>query len=56
MFKVPSDSGASIPGIAVMVPDDHIDEAHLLIESEGSYNDYYDVALHDDYEDDYDEF
>ncbi len=39
---------AGFPGIAVMVPEDHIDEAHVLIESQGAYNDFYDMVFHDD--------
>ena len=30
-------------GVAVMVPEDYIDEAHSLIESEGSFPDFYDM-------------
>ena len=38
-------------GIAVMVPEDNIDEAHLLIESQNEYNDFYDMVFNtDDFE------
>ncbi len=43
----PNDAGGFL-GIAVMVPEDHIDEAHVLIESQGVYNDFYDMVFHDD--------
>jgi hypothetical protein len=31
--------------IAVMVPEDHLDEAHVIIESQDAYDDFYDLAL-----------
>ncbi|MCD6392431.1 MAG: hypothetical protein J7M40_02880 [Planctomycetes bacterium] len=46
--KPQSDDAGGFPGIAVMVPEDHIDEAHVLIESQGAYNDFYDMVFHDD--------
>ena len=46
--KSQSDDTSGFPGIAVMVPEDHIDEAHVLIESQGAYNDFYDMVFHDD--------
>jgi len=39
--------------IAVMVPEDFLDEAHVVIESQGAYDDFYDFALEDDDEDDF---
>jgi len=38
-------------GVAVLVPEDHIDEAHILIESEGACSDFYDMVFHDADED-----
>jgi len=38
-------------GVAVMVPEDYLDEAHVVIESQDAYDDFYDLALED--EDDY---
>lgn len=35
-------------GIAVMVPEDSLDEAHVLIESKDAYDDFYDLAFEDD--------
>jgi len=40
------------PGIAVMVPEDHLDEAHVLIESQSSNDSFYDLALSDSFADD----
>jgi len=40
-------------GIAVMVPEDFLDEAHVIIESQDAYDDFYDFALEDDDEDDF---
>ena len=41
-------------GVAVMVPEDFLDEAHVVIESQDAYDDFYDSALEDEDEDDYD--
>lgn len=35
-------------GIAVMVPEDFLDEAHVVIESQNTYDDFYDIALEDE--------
>lgn len=35
-------------GIAVMVPEDFLDEAHVVIESQGAYDDFYDIALEEE--------
>ena len=40
-------------GIAVMVPEDFIDEAHVVIESQDAYDDFYDFALEDETDDDF---
>ena len=34
-----------------MVPEDYLDEAHVIIESQGAYDDFYDFALEDDEDD-----
>lgn len=41
-------------GIAVMVPEDFLDEAHVVIESQDAYDDFYDFALEDEGEGDFD--
>jgi hypothetical protein len=45
---------ADAKGIAVMVPEDFIDEAHVIIESQDAYDDFYDFALEDEDNDDFD--
>ena len=40
--------------IAVMVPDEFLDEAHVIIESQDAYDDFYDLALDDEDEMDFD--
>jgi len=38
----------------VMVPEDYLDEAHVIIESQNAYDDFYDFALEDQEEEDFD--
>ncbi|MBN1816116.1 MAG: hypothetical protein JW828_02075 [Sedimentisphaerales bacterium] len=45
-IKTGPEPGTSFPGVAVMVPEDFLDEAHLLIESEGGCSDFYDMVFH----------
>ena len=40
--------------IAVMVPEDFLDEAHVVIQSQDAYEDFYDIALEDEEDDDLD--
>ena len=40
--------------IAVMVPEDFLDEAHVIIESQHAYDDFYDLALEDERDADFD--
>ncbi len=40
--------------IAVMVPEDFLDEAHVVIESQDAYDDFYDFAVEDENDDDFD--
>lgn len=35
------------PSIALLVPEDFLDEAHVLIESQNAYDDFYDLAFED---------
>jgi len=48
--------GGAINGksIAVMVPEDFLDEAHVVIESQDAYDDFYDFALEDEDTEDFD--
>ena len=58
MTKEFSEETASIKGIAIMVPEDFIDEAHVVIDSQNAYDDFYDLAIEDEFADDFhdDEF
>jgi hypothetical protein len=40
-------------GVAVMVPEDFIDEAHVVIESQDAYDDFYDFSLEDEDDEDF---
>ena len=40
--------------IAIMVPDEFLDEAHVIIESQDAYDDFYDLAMDDEDESDFD--
>ena len=39
--------------IAVMVPEEFLDEAHVIIESQHAYDDFYDFAMDDDDDSDF---
>ena len=41
--------------IAVMVPEDFLDEAHVIIESQHTYDDFYDFAVEDEDDGDFDD-
>jgi len=40
--------------IAVMVPEEYLDEAHVVIESQQAYDDFYDFALDDETDGEFD--
>lgn len=42
------DGDGEAKGAAVMVPEDCLDEAHVVIESQDAYDDFYDMALDDE--------
>ena len=50
-IKEQGEESADTKGIAVMVPEDYLDEAHVVIESQDAYDDFYDFALEDEDED-----
>jgi len=54
-IKEQHDQSVSAKGIAVMVPEDFLDEAHVVIESQDAYDDFYDFALEDEDEGDLDD-
>ncbi len=41
--------------IAVMVPEEFLDEAHVIIESQNAYDDFYDYTLEDEEDGDFDD-
>ena len=52
--KSADSSATGTKGVAVMVPEDYLDEAHVVIESRDAYDDFYDFALEDEDEGDFD--
>jgi len=45
------DISPAVNGIAVMVQEEDLDEAHMVVQSHGSFNDFYETAFEDyDYE------
>ena len=54
IIKEQFDPAGASSGIAVMVPEDFLDEAHVVIESQDAYDDFYDFALEDEEDDDFD--
>jgi len=54
VVKEQLDPSMSSKGIAIMVPEDFLDEAHVVIESQDAYDDFYDFALEDEDEGDLD--
>ena len=53
-IKEQDEPSTNAKGIAVMVPEDFLDEAHVIIESQDAYDDFYDFALEDEDNDDFD--
>jgi len=47
-LKKQKEQSDSTDGIAVLVPEECLDEAHVIIESQGAYDDFYDFALEDE--------
>jgi hypothetical protein len=41
--------------IAIMVPEEFLDESHVIIESQNAYDDFYDYSLEDEENDDFDD-
>lgn len=54
LIKEQNDQSMATKSIAVMVPEDCLDEAHVVIESQDAYDDFYDFALEDEDEADFD--
>jgi hypothetical protein len=54
IIKEQNKASINAKSIAVMVPEDFLDEAHVIIESQDAYDDFYDFAFEEDNEDDLD--
>ena len=48
LVKEHYEQSASLKGIAILVPEDFIDEAHVVIESQDTYDDLCEFTLEDD--------
>lgn len=44
----PDEQSVGPKDIAVMVPEDYLDEAHVVIESQDAYDDFYDFAAEEE--------
>ena len=44
----PEPNGIGEHEIAIMVPEDYLDEAHVIIESQDAYDDFYDFSEEDE--------
>jgi len=44
----PNEQSIDTEDIAVMVPEEYLDEAHVVIESQDAYDDFYDFASEED--------
>ena len=53
-IKEQDEQSINAKGLAVMVPEDFLDEAHVIIESQDAYDDFYDSSLEDEDNDDFD--
>jgi len=51
IVKEHCDDSDGSKSIAVMVPEEFLDEAHVVIESQDAYDDFYDLALEDEDDD-----
>jgi len=54
IIKPQDEEPTDTKGIAIMVPEEFLDEAHVVIESQDAYDDFYDLALEDEEETDFD--
>ncbi len=54
VVKHPESDEAENKSIAVMVPEDCIDEAHVVIESQDAYDDFYDFVLENEEDSEFD--
>ncbi len=54
VLKEQFDPSGENKGFAIMVPEDFLDEAHVVIESQDAYDDFYDFALDEEEDLDFD--
>ncbi len=54
ILKEQVDPAGNRTGIAIMVPEDFLDEAHVVIESQDAYDDFYDFTMDEDEDLDFD--
>jgi hypothetical protein len=54
VVKRQDDEPTTAKGFAVLVPEEFLDEAHVVIESQAAYDDFYDLALEDEDDSDFD--
>jgi len=50
LIREPESPAGGVDEIAVMVPEDCLDEAHVIIESQDAYDEFYDYNLDDEEE------
>jgi hypothetical protein len=55
IVKEQVDPAGNKTGIAILVPEDFLDEAHVVIESQNAYDDFYDFTMDDEEDLDFDE-
>jgi hypothetical protein len=55
LVKEQVDPSGNKTGIAILVPEDFLDEAHVVIESQNAYDDFYDFTMDEDEDVDFDE-
>jgi hypothetical protein len=48
IIKQQNEEPPDAKGIAIMVPEEFLDEAHVVIESQDAYDDFYDLALEEE--------
>lgn len=48
VIKEQLDGGAECKAVAIMVPEDFLDEAHVVIESQDAYDDFYDYSMEEE--------
>ena len=53
MIKQQEEEQTGNSGFAVIVPEEYLDEAHVVVESQDAYDDFYDFAVDDDDDDDF---